>query len=84
LIPFCLEYSCLLDFLHIDFYNGHYYEYVQTEVEWSSALSSATSARYRGVAGHLVTVTSSGENSFLQGLSLSCCLLCMVKKDEGT
>ena len=51
-----------------DFYpaTGHYYDWVSTGyISWSAAKAAAEQMFYRGVQGHLATVTSAGENDFL-------------------
>ena len=47
------------------YFNGHYYEAVETNVTWSQALDQASRQSYRGLQGYLVTVTSSEENDFV-------------------
>jgi len=46
--------------------NGHYYEAVSSTVDWTSARDAAAKKTYSGMTGHLVTVTSSGENEFIR------------------
>jgi hypothetical protein len=51
------------------FWNGHYYEFVPAPgIDWTSASSAADISVYNGFAGHLATVTSGPENSFLATL----------------
>lgn len=48
--------------------NGNYYELIQTqlyELTWFQARDNAASLSYLGVSGHLATITSSEENTFL-------------------
>jgi len=45
--------------------NGHYYEVVNTSINWEAAKVQAESLVYNGMPGHLVTVTSAAENLFL-------------------
>lgn len=47
--------------------NGHYYGAVDTKtlISWSQAKTAAQALRYKGMAGHLVTLTSAAENSFV-------------------
>ena len=45
--------------------NGHYYEFVSGSVTWQSANAAAASLTYLGSPGHLATITSAAENSFL-------------------
>ncbi len=48
--------------------NGHWYEYVPERLSWEPALASAATRSYDGLAGHLATVTSAEENSFIRAL----------------
>jgi hypothetical protein len=49
--------------------NGHAYEFVRADgVQWPNAKSSAATMDFRGVAGHLATLTSQGENDFVSNL----------------
>lgn len=48
--------------------NGHYYDLVMfpnNPLSWQQALADADSSTYLGLDGHLVTITSSSENGFL-------------------
>jgi hypothetical protein len=51
--------------------NGHYYLYVSGSYNWSSAKTEAelASRKFFGLQGYLATVTTSSENSFVNGLS---------------
>ena len=50
-------------------FGNSYYEYVPGEAySWSKANDAASASSFLGVNGHLATVTSAGENDFLQGL----------------
>ncbi len=51
--------------------NGHYYQLITTTCSWSTARDNAKNKTYNGMAGHLVTITSSGENDFIQKSVLS-------------
>ena len=44
---------------------GHYYEFVNTNVNWAAAKTAAAMRTYYGLQGYLATVTSAGENSFI-------------------
>lgn len=51
-------------------FGSSYYEYVPSEgVTWSNANAAASSTTFMGTQGHLATVTSAGENGFLQNLA---------------
>jgi hypothetical protein len=45
--------------------NCHYYEFVAGTLTWHEALAAALSRTHLGVPGHLVTITSVGENVFI-------------------
>ena len=45
--------------------NGHIYEKVTSSVTWAQARDAAAARSIRGVSGHLVTVTSAAEQTFL-------------------
>ncbi|HYW80446.1 MAG TPA: lectin-like protein [Thermoguttaceae bacterium] len=45
--------------------NGHYYELVYDKVTWPVAKTLAEQMSYQGVSGHLVTITSSEEETFV-------------------
>jgi hypothetical protein len=48
--------------------NGHVYEYVRTPGIWTDANTAAPLRSFRGVAGHLVTITSAAENEIVRSL----------------
>ena len=49
--------------------DGHYYEVVShADVTWAHANSTASGLTYLGVTGHLATITSQGENDFLDSI----------------
>ena len=50
-------------------YNGHYYQPFASPVTFASALSLAAASTLYGVTGHLVTISSAGENSLVTGLN---------------
>jgi len=45
--------------------NGHYYEFVRTNITWPDARTAAASRTYAGTPGHLVTITNAAENEFV-------------------
>src|SRR2546422_11237953 len=47
--------------------NGHFYELKQPAggINWTDAKAAAQASIWRGATGHLATVTSAAENSFL-------------------
>lgn len=45
--------------------NGHYYELIAINETWEDANSEATLLTYLGIDGHLATITSEAENSFV-------------------
>ena len=48
--------------------NGHYYEFVDQRVDWTTALGSAASMSHLGLTGYLATITSAAEQAFLSAL----------------
>lgn len=51
--------------------NGHYYEFRYDNDNFQAAYASALASTFMGMSGYLATVTSAGENAFLQGISTS-------------
>jgi hypothetical protein len=49
--------------------NGHVYEYVRTPGSWNAAQAAAANREFRGVAGHLATITSAAENAVVTSLA---------------
>ncbi len=47
---------------------GSFYQYVNTNTNWTSAFLNAEAASLNGVSGHLATITSQAENDFVQSL----------------
>jgi hypothetical protein len=45
--------------------NGHYYLIVEEDLSWEAARSRAVSMIFMGVQGHLATITSEAENTFV-------------------
>ena len=48
--------------------NGHYYELIEVEdpsLTWYEARDAAAAGTFKGMVGHLATVTSAGEDNFL-------------------
>ena len=53
-------------------YGLNFYEFISADnITWSGAETAAEGFIYNGVNGHLATVTSAGENSFLASLVTS-------------
>jgi len=48
--------------------NGHVYEYVPTPGTWTAANAAAPTRAFRGVAGHLATITNAFENGVIDTL----------------
>lgn len=46
--------------------NGHYYQIIPGFVDWNTANETANSLSYMGMQGHLATITSEGEDQWLQ------------------
>jgi hypothetical protein len=50
-------------------YNGHYYQVVvNNHISWTTAGTNAAGMTFSGVQGHLATITSAGENTFVNTL----------------
>lgn len=45
--------------------NGHYYEFVEQTTTFQIAADRAASRSHQGLVGHLVTITSQGEQNFI-------------------
>lgn len=45
--------------------NGHYYDYVASNMNWFAADAAARASYYNGAQGYLATVTSASENLFI-------------------
>lgn len=45
--------------------NGHTYELVEVQTTWAGAVAAASAATYAGYSGHLATITTAEENSFI-------------------
>ena len=48
--------------------SGSFYQFVSANVSFSAAQSAAAASSLNGVAGHLATITSDAENSFIQSI----------------
>ena len=49
--------------------NGHYYEFIDHyDITWTDAKTAAENSTYKGIPGHLVTITSESENDFISEL----------------
>ncbi|HLA57974.1 MAG TPA: hypothetical protein VK622_04420, partial [Puia sp.] len=46
-------------------YSQHFYQYVNTGLNWVSAKAAAAASSYNGMQGYLATITSAGENNFV-------------------
>ena len=57
------EYS----FLSYNAATGNFYQYVETTANWNTANNNAQSSVVNGVNGHLVTITSQGEQDYIDG-----------------
>lgn len=47
---------------------GNFYQYVGTTANYTAASAAAAAATLNGVAGHLATITSAAENTYVRGL----------------
>ena len=50
-------------------FQGRYYQLRNESISWQSAVNFANSLKFKGVAGHLVTITSQSEQLYTTGLS---------------
>lgn len=46
-------------------YNGHYYTYITGPFTWVNAKADAAARNFFGLQGYLATITTSGENTFI-------------------
>ncbi|MEM8981066.1 MAG: lectin-like protein [Pseudomonadota bacterium] len=51
--------------------NDHFYDIIATTLTWAEARDAAAAMTYNGLDGHLVTITSAGEQAFLDSLNPS-------------
>jgi hypothetical protein len=50
-------------------FNGHYYDIIRAGgIEWTAADAAANASSYLGLPGHLATVTTAGEDAFIDSL----------------
>jgi len=54
--------------------NGHYYDINSNPLTWSVAKAAAEALQFNGMNGHLVTITSAAEQSFLEREFACCCI----------
>ena len=45
--------------------NGHYYDIININRTWATARTEADKLRYKGMMGHLVTITTQAESDFI-------------------
>lgn len=63
--------------------NGHYYDFVATNLSWQDALAAAAAATpIAGYTAHLVTITSAGEDNFVKALTGSATYVWAAGTDE--
>ena len=66
------------------FFNGHYYEFVNTNLSWQDALAAAAAApSMAGYTAHLVTITSAAEDAFVKTLAGSAVYVWAAGTDEA-
>jgi hypothetical protein len=64
--------------------NGHYYDFVATNLTWQGALAAAAAATpIAGYTAHLVTITSVGEDNFVKSLTGGATYVWAAGTDEG-
>jgi hypothetical protein len=64
----CNTHACILPTSTTQLYNGRVYQAVTAAVDYATALRLSSIATFKGLAGHLVTITSAEENAFVTGL----------------
>jgi len=55
--------------------NGHYYEYVPGQISWTQARAAAEQSTFMGAQGHLATISTEQENSFVFSIAPDDCWL---------
>lgn len=66
------------------FFNGHYYEFVNSNLSWQQALAAAAAApSMAGYTAHLVTITSAAEDAFIKTLTGSATYVWAAGTDEA-
>jgi hypothetical protein len=64
--------------------NGHYYDFVGTNLSWQGALAAAAAATpMTGFTSHLVTITDAGEDAFVKALTGSATYVWAAGTDEA-
>ena len=49
--------------------NGHWYEFIDLNVDWNTARALALASNFNSMSGYLATVTSGAENTFSAGVA---------------
>lgn len=49
--------------------NDHWYEFIDTSVDWNTAFAAANSSSHLGMGGYLATITSATENAFVANVA---------------
>lgn len=64
--------------------NGHYYELIQGSFTFNQSVSGAAAQSHLGLTGHLVTITSAAEQTFLNSLTAGTGLYYIGASDSVT
>ncbi|MGM9480039.1 lectin-like protein [Roseateles sp. NT4] len=63
--------------------NGHYYEFIDSNVTWSQALAAAQGMSFLGMTGYLATAVNAAENSFISDNVAKGVLSWLSGSDDG-
>ena len=63
--------------------NGHWYEFIDSNVTWSAAFAAAQGMSFMGMTGYLATVTSAAENRFASVTVAGGVLAWLGASDDG-
>lgn len=64
--------------------NGHWYEFIDSNVDWNAAFAAANAATFMGMQGYLATATSAGENRFIAATVAGSNLAWLGGSDDGS
>lgn len=64
--------------------NGHWYEFIDSNVTWSAALTSAQGMSFMGMTGYLATAVDANENRFISATVAQGALSWLSGSDDGS
>lgn len=64
--------------------NGHYYDFIDSNVSWDDAFKAAQAMSFMGQTGYLATITSAGENRFASVTVAGSVLAWLGASDAGS